>query len=119
MTDTLYERLGGEAGISTLVDRIVDLHLVNPLVSTRSATTDQERARAVAKAFLAAGSRGPEPDTGKSRPETHRDVNISEQEFVAVVDDVMQAMEELGYALPERDDVLSVAYSLKDDIVRV
>jgi len=32
---------------------------------------------------------------------------------------MMAAMEELGYQQAERDDVLSIAFSLKDGIIRV
>lgn len=119
MSDTLYDRLGGESGVATLVDRIVDLHLENPTVSTRFENSDVDRARAKAKEFFAAGAGGPHEYTGKSMPEAHRGMNINEEEYIAVVDDMMKAMDQLGYEQRERDDVLSIAYSLKGDIIRV
>lgn len=118
MDQTLYERLGGEDGIATLVDRIVDLHLANPTVATRFEHGDLDRARAMGKEFFAAGSGGPRPYTGKDMPEAHAGMNVSEQEFMAVVDDMMAAMDQLGYGSRERDDVLAIAWSLKDGIIR-
>lgn len=118
MSEVLYEQLGEQAGIDTLVDRIVDLHLANQVVATRFAHSDIDRGRAMAKEFFAMGSGGPVQYTGKSMPEAHAGMNISEQEFLAVVDDMMQAMTELGYDDAARAQVLAIAFSLKDGIIR-
>lgn len=119
MSDSLYDRLGGEPGISKLVDRMVDLHLANPIVATRFTHSDLERGRAMAKDFLSAGSGGPVEYTGKSMLEAHTGMNISEQEFLTVVDDIMDAMTELDYDQSVRNEVLAIAYSLKAEIIRV
>lgn len=118
MTEALYDQLGGQAGINALVDRIVDLHLDNPVVSTRFAHSDIDRGRSMAKEFFAMGSGGPVQYTGKSMPDAHAGMNISEQEFLAVVDDMMHAMTELGYDEAARSQVLTIAYSLKEGIIR-
>lgn len=118
MGDTLYDRLGGEQGIAVLVDRIVDLHLENPVVGTRFRHSDVQRGRAMAKEFFGAGSGGPNPYTGRSMPDAHAGMNVSEEEFLAVVDDMMTAMTQLGYGKAEQDEVLAIAWSLKGDIVR-
>ena len=118
MSEALYDQLGGQAGIDTLVDRIVDLHLANPVVATRFAHSDIARGRAMAKEFFAMGSGGPVQYTGKSMLEAHAGMNISEQEFLAVVDDMMQAMTDLDYDDAARSQVLTIAYSLKGDIIR-
>lgn len=120
MSETLYDRLGGQTGIDKLVNRIVDLHLQNDVAGPRyQALTDEatDHAREKVKEFLAAGSGGPVEYTGRSMLETHTGMNVSAAEFVAVVDDIMQAMEEMEYPRPVRDEVLGVAYSLKEEII--
>lgn len=120
MSDTLYERLGGRAGIDKLVNRIVDLHLENDVAGPRYRALDEEaidHAREKVKEFLAAGSGGPVEYTGRSMIETHTGLNVSAAEFVAVVDDIMQAMQEMEYPQPVCNEVLGVAYSLKEEIV--
>lgn len=120
MSTTLYDRLGGADGVDKLVDRIVDLHLDNDRIATRWSRLDDEgmaRARAVAKQFFTAGSGGPGEYTGRSMPEAHAGMNIDSDEFLAVLDDMMKAMNELGYPRPVCDEVLGIAYSLKGDIV--
>jgi hemoglobin len=120
MSETLYDRLGGDAGIDKLVDRIVDLHLENEVAGPRYQALDQEaidHAREKVKEFLAAGTGGPGEYTGRSMLETHTGMNVSAAEFVAVVDDIMQAMNEMEYPRPVCDEVLGIAYSLKEEII--
>lgn len=120
MSETLYDRLGGSAGIGKLCDRVVDLHLENKVVSPRYQALDQEaldRAREKVKEFFAAGAGGPVEYTGRDMIETHRGMNINASEYVAVVDDIMQAMNEMEYPQPVCDEVLGIAYSLKDEIM--
>ena len=120
MTQTLYERLGSAPGVSRLVDRIVDLHLENQLIATRYSRLDEAglaRTRERAKEFFTVGTGGPGSYSGRSMPEVHAAMNINAEEFVAVLDDMMKAMNELGYPRPVCDEVLGIAYSLKAEIV--
>lgn len=120
MSDTLYDRLGGQPGIDQLVNRIVDLHLQNEVAGPRYRALTEEatdHAREKVKKFLAAGSGGPVEYTGRSMLETHKGMNVNAAEFVAVVDDIMQAMREMEYPTPVCDEVLGIAYSLKEEIM--
>jgi len=120
MSNTLYDRLGGRAGIDRLVDRIVDLHLQNEIAGPRYRALDKaavDHAREKVKEFLAAGSGAPVEYTGKSMLEAHTGMNVSAAEYVAVVDDILQAMNEMEYPRPVCDEVLGIAYSLKEEII--
>lgn len=122
MSDTLYDRLGGQAGIDKLVDRIVELHLQNEVAGPRYRALDDEaidHAREMVKEFLAAGSGGPVEYSGRSMIETHTGMNVNAAEYVAVVDDIMQAMNEMDYPDPVRNEVLGIAYSLKEEIIHL
>ncbi|WP_018879515.1 group 1 truncated hemoglobin [Thioalkalivibrio sp. ALE9] len=119
-TETLYDRLGGQAGIDKLVNRIVELHLQNQTVGPRYWALDDDQvahAREKVKEFLAAGSGGPVEYTGRSMLETHTGMNVSVDEFVAVLDDIVQAMHEMDYPRSVCDEVLGISYSLKEEIV--
>ncbi len=120
MAATLYERLGGTEGITRLVHDAVDAHLNNPVVKTRFENTrDIEHAKRMSVEFFCAGSGGPQTYSGRDMRTAHRGMNISEQEFLAVVDDIMGAMAKNQVGEAEQKDVLSVLYSLKGDIIRV
>jgi hemoglobin len=120
MSATLYERLGGGDVIRRIVDDAVDAHLKNPAVKTRfEAVADIEHAKEMGAAFFCMGSGGPEEYHGKDLLTAHRGMNISEQEFLAVIDDFVVAMDNQGIGDGEKNEVIAVLYSLKGDVIRV
>ncbi|MDH5397458.1 MAG: group 1 truncated hemoglobin [Cyclobacteriaceae bacterium] len=121
---SLYKRLGEENGITKLVDDIVDLHMNNPLVQARNLPLKENpehlaEIRQHTINFFCAGAGGPQEYKGRGMVGSHKGMNVSEQEFLAVVDDVMEAMEKNSYQEPERKDVLAILYSLKPEIIRL
>ena len=44
---------------------------------------------------------------------THRGMNIDSDEFMTVLDDVMQALDTNGLGQKEKEEVLFILYSLK------
>lgn len=62
---------------------------------------------------------GPEIYSDQDMLSTHRGMNISEQEFISVIDDAMGALEKNRIDAPTRNDVLAVLWSLKGEVIRV
>ena len=120
MTNSLYQRLGGANGIARLVDDVIAAHLTNPAVKTRFENIkDLDHAKEMARQFFSAGSGGPETYTGKDMLTAHKGMNISEQEYLAVMDDIIGAMEKHGLSQDAKKDVIAILYSLKSEIIRV
>ena len=120
MSTSLYDRLGGADGISAIVEDVVANHLANPLVQTRfMAVKDVDHLKKMAREFFGAGSGGPEHYTGRDMLTTHRGMNISEQEYMAVMDDILAALDKHKIDDATRKDVLAILYSLKGEIIRV
>jgi len=120
MTTTLYERLGSAEGIAKLVDDVMAAHLSNPIVKTRFGNIqDLDRAKQMAREFFCAGAGGPEKYTGKDMLSAHKGMNISEQEYLAVTDDIVGALEKNGVNEDAKKDVIAILYSLKGQIIRV
>jgi hemoglobin len=120
MTTTLYQRLGGANGIAKLVDDVIAAHLTNPIVKTRFENIkDLDKTKKRAREFFGAGCGGPETYTGKDMPTAHKGMNISEQEYLAVMDDIVGAMEKNGVGEDTKKDVLAILYSLKGGIIRL
>ncbi len=120
MNTSLYDRLGGNAGISRIVDYTIDAHLRNPLIRARfEHVRDLDHLRRMARDFFCAGAGGPEPYAGKDMRAAHRGMNISEQEYVAVIDDIMEALNSEGVDDATKREVLAILYSLKSDVIRV
>jgi hemoglobin len=123
-TASLFERLGGTAGITAIVDSLVAAHMENPAIRARFLPYLDTPARIEALkghvcTFLEAGSGGSRPYTGRTMRDTHRGMNISADEFVATVDDILRALRQHGVDEATQKDVLAIAYSLKDEIVHV
>ncbi len=120
MENTLYERLGGEVGIRKLANDIAENHLDNPLIKTRfEIVEDMDKTKQLVFEFICAGTGGPQAYTGVGMLKAHTGMNISEQEFIAVVDDIMAAMDQNNLGEREKNDMLAIAYSLKGEIIRV
>jgi hemoglobin len=122
-TATLYRRLGGENGVHELVDDIVAAHMENPTIRVRFLPYAEEPERLEELKnhlcmFLAQGSGGPAEYNGRSMPEAHRGMNITEAEYMAAMDDIMQVLRQHDIDERSRKDVLAIAYSLKSDIMR-
>jgi len=119
-TTTLYQRLGGAEGIARLVDDLVAAHLSNPIIKTRFENIkDLDHAKQMAREFFSAGSGGPQAYTGKDMLAAHKGMNISEQEYLAVMDDIVGAMNKNGIDEEAKRDVIAILYSLKGEIIRV
>lgn len=123
-TPLLFERLGGTTGINALVEDIVALHMENPAIRARFRPyLDTPDKLAMTKkhlcTFLEAGSGGTAQYSGRSMPDAHRGMNISEAEYMAALDDILTALRKNNIDEPTQKDVLAIAYSLKGDIIRV
>lgn len=124
MDKSLFERLGGSAGIVALADEIVALHMENPAIKARFRPyLDTPEKLAIVKkhlcAFLEAGSGGPAKYEGRSMRDTHRGMNISAAEYMAAVDDILAGMKKRGLDEQTQKDVLAIAYSLKSEIMHL
>ena len=119
---TLYERLGGRPGISTLVDDTVTAHMNNPAIKSRFLPYLQDPDR-LAKIkqhtvdFFIAGSGGPAGYTGRDMITTHSGMNISPAEYMHAIDDIFIAMDKQSIAEDTKKDVLAILWSLKGMII--
>ena len=119
-TTTLYERLGNRDGITRITRELIRNHLANPLVNTRySQIKDMDRLERNVIDFFCAGAGGPETYGGKDMLTTHRGMNVSEQEFVTVIDDAMAALATCSVDGPTSNEVLAILWSLKGEVIRV
>ncbi|WP_206668795.1 group I truncated hemoglobin [Lacisediminimonas profundi] len=119
-TTTLYDRLGRRDGITRITRELIKNHLANPLVNRRYAQIeDMDRVERNVIDFFCAGAGGPETYHGKDLVATHRGMNVNEQEFVAVIDDAMAALETCDVDLSTRNEVLAILWSMKAEVIRI
>lgn len=116
---SLYERLGGTEGITKIAEDLVEIHLKNPRIAPRYADSDIPAVKNGAATFFIAGTGGPPVYKGKDMVSTHKGMNIDLDEFVAVLDDALEALEANDIGQREKEEVLYVLYSMKKEIVFV
>lgn len=120
VAETLYDRLGRREGIARITRELMKNHLANPLVKTRYENSPElERVETRVVEFFCAGAGGPESYSGQDMLTTHKGMNVSEQEFIAVIDDAMDALEKCGVEPATRNEVLAILWSLKGEVIRV
>jgi hemoglobin len=97
----------------------VDNHLRNPVVATRFRNTDVAKAKRLATQFFCAGAGGKEAYEGRDMRAAHLGMNINEREYMAVMDDIVEAMKAHKVGPQEISDVVAILYSLKGEILHV
>ncbi len=121
---SMYERLGRTDGIRALVNTVAEAHLANPIIAKRFEPLAADPARldpALQQLcnFLEAASGGPAKYTGKNMVEAHRGMNISGEEYLAAIDDIMGALAKHGIDEATKKDLLAMLYEIKPTIVRL
>ena len=119
MTTSLFERLGGNVGITAIANDTVDNHIANATISNRFIDTDIPKLKQAAATFFIAGTGGENAYKGKDMLSAHKGMNISANEFMAVLDDVLDALDKNNIAQREQEEVLYVLYSMRSDIMHV
>jgi len=113
----LFERLHGEDGIHALTREIVRLHLENDAIDYMFKDLDAEKVAHRVALFVISGTGGPAAYDGPELKESHADMKLTNDDFMAAGGDVIQAMKNLGYGQNEIDEVVCILVSLRDQVV--
>lgn len=119
MSKSLFERLGGNEGITAIANDVVDNHLANEAVANRFAKSDIPAIKHAAATFFITGTGGENVYKGKDMLAAHKGMNISAIEFMAVLDDALAALTKNNVGQREQEEVLYVLYSMRSEIVLV
>ena len=114
---SLYERLGGKEKIRVIAADIFNNHLRNDVVKAPYVDSDRANVTKLVTEFICAGTGGPHNYTGKNMVAAHWGMNINEQEYLAVADDIMAALDKNGVGEQEKQERLMIAYTLKGEIL--
>jgi truncated hemoglobin YjbI len=124
-TTTLWDRLGGEKGVSKVVDDFVDLTGKDPKVNFFRTGTDKEwkpkpddvaRLKKRLVEFVSSVSGGPLKYTGDLKA-AHKGMKITDEEFDASVADLKAALEKNGVKADDARAVLAAVEGTRKEIV--
>jgi hemoglobin len=123
MKKSLYDRIGGEAALTKVVDDFVAKAAANPKVNfTRNGTwvasdAAVKRPKTHLVNFLGSAFGGPQKYTGRSMKESHRGMAITQAEFDALAADLKAVLEANKVPKAEVDEIMKIAASTAPDIV--
>lgn len=121
---TLYERLGGVYSIAAVVDDFIDRIMNDPRLNANP-KVDEAHHRVSKAGFKylvteqvcwAAG--GPQKYTGRSMSDSHAHLDITQGEWLAFLDDLLQTFDKFQVPAAERAELVAIVESTKSDIVR-
>ena len=119
MSASLFERLGGNDGIRAIANDLVNNHLANKTISTRFEASDPDTLKNAAATFFITGTGGENVYKGKNMLDAHKGMNISALEFMAVLDDALNALDSNNIGQREKEEVLFILHSMRSEIILV
>ena len=122
---TLYERLGGVYSIATVVDDLIDRVMTdarlnaNPAVNEAHHKVPPAGFKYLVTEMVCWAAGGPQKYTGRSMADSHRELNITPQEWVAFMDDLQQTLDKFKVPPSEQSELRAIVESTYGDIVVV
>ena len=121
-TKSLYDRLGGKAAITAVVDEFVARVAADKRINAGFAMTasDPERLKTFKMHLvnqICEASGGPCKYTGKDMKSAHKGMGITGADFNALVEDLVGALDKFKVGKMEKDQLLGVLGPMKADIV--
>jgi hemoglobin len=122
-TGSLYDRLGGIYNIATVVDDFIDRIMVDQRLNANP-RVDEAHHRVLPPGFkylvtemLAEAVGGPQRYSGRSMVDSHRELQITPEEWGAFMDDLNHTLDKFDVPQQERSEVVAIVESTRDDIV--
>ena len=120
---SLYDRLGGLYNIAVVVDDFIDRVMGDPRLNANP-RVDEAHHRVSPQGFkyyvtemLCWAAGGPQTYSGRTMGDTHRHLMITDEEWVAFMEDLQQSLDKFEVPQPEQDEVIAIVESTKEAIV--
>jgi hemoglobin len=120
---SLYDRLGGVYNIAPVVDNLIDRVMIDPRLNANP-RVDEAHHRVSAAGFkyfvtemLCEAAGGPQHYSGRPMGDSHRHLMITEEEWLAFMDDLQQTLDKFGVPQPEQNEIKAIVESTHEAIV--
>jgi hemoglobin len=114
---SLYDRLGGKDAIKAVVHEFVGNVAADTVINKRFAKTDTKKLENNLVDQICQATGGPCKYKGKSMADAHKGMKIKEEEFNALVGDLVKALDKFKVGKQEQKDLLGALAAMKGDIV--
>jgi hemoglobin len=116
-TKTLFERLGGLPAITKVVDDFVGNVAGDDRINHFFAATDIPKLKELLVQQICNATGGGCEYTGRSMTEAHTGMGVTDDDFTALVEDLIKALDANGVPEKEKGELLSALAALKPEIV--
>lgn len=119
---SLYNRLGtlangdGKAAIGAVIDKFLENVAADERINRFFVDSNLPALRFMLVEQVCEAAGGPCKYPGRDMVATHTGMNITEAEFIALVEDLRDAMEEVGVPIRETNEVIALLAPMKRDI---
>lgn len=120
MTESLFDRLGGQSAVNAAVDIFYRKMLTDDRVSHFFDDVDMEQQIIKQKGFLTMVFGGPNSYTGKDMREGHRHLikrGLNDTHVDIVIEHLGETLKELGVDEKDVQEVAAIANSVRDDVL--
>ena len=114
---SLYQRLGEKKGITAVVNQFVANVAADKRINKFFAKTNIPRLKKNLVDQICEGTGGPCKYTGRSMKAAHKGMNITDQDWNALVEDLVTALNKFKVPKREQDELLGILGPMKKDIV--
>ena len=114
---SIYEQLGGEAGVNALLDGLYVRALADPLLAPFLARIDVERLKASQFVFISQAIGGPHRYTGPGLTQGHARLQIEQRHFDAFLEHMRGSLREMGASDDLTNHLMSMVEPLSAMIV--
>jgi hemoglobin len=114
---TLFDRLGGVAAITAVVDEFVNRTTTDPRIKERFFNTDAAALKKYLADFVCSATGGTCTYTGRDMATAHAGMDLVDDEFNALVEDLKGALDKFKVPAAEQNDLLGALAAMKPQIV--
>lgn len=114
---SLYDRLGGTPAITAVVEEFVARTTTDARVKDRFFNTDAANLKKLLVEFVCAATGGPCKYSGRDMEGSHGGMEVVEEEWTAVVEDLVGALDKFKVPEKEKGELLGALGPLKPQIV--
>ena len=114
---SLYERLGGDDGLTKIVNDTIALHHKNPDIAHYFTNVDDDVLAGHVIAFFAAGTGGPVNYQGRDMTTTHASMDMSDADYDSAVADVLKSVKANGVDAESAAEVAAILESLRPAVM--
>ncbi|TDR39412.1 hemoglobin [Tahibacter aquaticus] len=115
--DSLYRALGGEQGVATLVEALLQRVYADERIAFLFAEADRNNLARLIREQFCNESGGPCAYSGRSMAESHSGLGLKEKEFDAFVEDFIDAMEDARLPYRTQNRMLKIFAPMRPDIL--